>query len=29
MSAKKTFNLAEIKENLSEAFKVIAENQKE
>ena len=29
MSAEKTFNLVEIKENLSEAFKVIAENQKE
>lgn len=29
MSAEKTFNLTEIKENLSEAFKVIAENQKE
>ena len=29
MSTEKTFNLVEIKENLSEAFKVIAENQKE
>ena len=29
MSAEKTFNLVEIKENLSEAFKVIAENQRE
>ena len=29
MSAEKTFNLVEIKENLSEAFKVIAENRKE
>lgn len=29
MSAEKTFNLVEIKENLSEAFKVIAENHKE
>lgn len=29
MSAEKTFDLVEIKENLSEAFKVIAENQKE
>ena len=29
MSVEKTFNLAEIKENLSEAFKVIAENHKE
>lgn len=29
MSTEKTFNLVEIKENLSEAFKVIAENHKE
>ena len=29
MTAKKTFNLVELKENLSEAFKVIAKNQKE
>ena len=29
MSAEKTFNLVEIKENLSEAFKVIAQNHKE
>ena len=29
MSAEKTFNLVEIQENLSEAFKVIAKNHKE
>ena len=29
MSAEKTFDLVEIKENLSEAFKVIAKNHKE
>ena len=29
MSVEKTFNLVEIQENLSAAFKVIAENQKE
>lgn len=29
MSAEKTFNLVEIQENLSEAFKVIAQNHKE
>ena len=29
MSTEKTFNLVEIQESLSEAFKVIAENQKE
>lgn len=29
MPSNKTFSLVEIKENLSEAFKVIAENQKE